>query len=438
VFSFGRILSYLKRVGRWHIFLLPPLVMSWIVAVLLAHGLSCTMAGCTLAGPISLLQFVLWLLPGLILAAIIIVAGAFIVSDFMRAIYGLQDVGEAESSLVRELFGTLSFRPYLIIQDGKVPSNDKDPLMRVGGPGNLVIYKDSAVVLEKAGKLTRVAKKGFVKLEDFERVWDVVDLRPHRWVFPVSAMSKEGIPVTCEADVTLQIDDGGKEPSEDEPFPATEKAIFIAATRKWMREAERSPDDQFFDWARRAIIGMTEGALRAILARYLFDQLLGGAESKNGGHFRAEILDDLKIQLEKQFPDLGAKLTKVALGDIKVDDKVAQQQVEAWQALWKRWIREREAEGKAARIQYEEAAKAQAQADMIIAITQAFKSLRVAGTVPSQLVLLRILEVLRRSSYDPQTGMLFLPAEVMRTWKMIQDIALSKKEGESETEYEHQ
>ena len=300
--------------------------------------------------------------------------------------------------------------------------------MRVGGPGSLVIYKDSAVVLEQAGKLTRVVKKGFAKLDDMEKVWDVVDLRPQHWVYDVIAMSKDGIPVTCQADVTFQIDDGGRPPSEEEPFPATEQAIFYAATRKWMREADRSEDDQEFDWARRAIIGMTEGALRGILARYLLDQLLGPAESKEKGHYRKEVVKELKAKLEEQFPDLGARVVNVQLGDIKVDGQIAQQQIEAWQTLWKRWAREREAEGEAERLQYVEAAKAQSQADMIVAITQAFQSLTEAGAIiPSQLVLLRMFEVLKRSSYDPQTGMLFLPAEVLKTWKLVQDIALGKQ-----------
>jgi regulator of protease activity HflC (stomatin/prohibitin superfamily) len=362
----------------------------------------------------------------LILSLAVMLLLQFLLGDFVRAVYGLKTPGEGRSFLRRRLFGTLTFKPYLIIKEGKLPDY-KDPLMRVGGPGSLVIYKDSAVVLEQAGKLTRVVKKGFAKLDDMEKVWDVVDLRPQHWVYDVIAMSKDGIPVTCQADVTFQIDDGGRPPSEEEPFPATEQAIFYAATRKWMREADRSEDDQEFDWARRAIIGMTEGALRGILARYLLDQLLGPAESKEKGHYRKEVVKELKAKLEEQFPDLGARVVNVQLGDIKVDGQIAQQQIEAWQTLWKRWAREREAEGEAERLQYVEAAKAQSQADMIVAITQAFQSLTEAGAIiPSQLVLLRMFEVLKRSSYDPQTGMLFLPAEVLKTWKLVQDMALGQ------------
>jgi len=256
----------------------------------------------------------------------------------------------------------------------------------------------------------------------------VVDLRPHRWVYDVSAMTKDGIPVTCQADVTFQIDDAGQSPSEEEPFPATEQAIFYAATRKLMREANRSEDEQKFDWVRRAIVGSAEGILRSTLATYLLDQLLGPAES-NQGHYRAEIVAKFEAELRKQLlDDLGVKVTKVELGDIKVEDKIIQQRMEAWQSLWKRWARQRQAEGEAERLQYVEAAKAQAQADMIVSITQAFQSLAAAGaTIPSQLVLLRMFEVLKRSSYDPQTGILFLPSEVLKTWQLVQEMAMGKQ-----------
>ena len=408
---------------RWHVRFLLPLLALAITTEWLAHGIPWPKPSWTHVEQF-LLHIVLGLVPGILVMPVLV----SLMDRFVQAVYGLKDAGQGRSALLRLLFGMSSFRPYLIIQDGKRP-DDKEPLMRSGGPGSLVVYKDSAVVLERAGKLTRVVKPGFGKLEDFERVWDVIDLRPQRWVFPVSAMSKEGIPVTCPADVIFQIDDGGKKPSQDEPYPAAESAIFSAATRKWMREAERSPDDQMFDWARRAIIGMTEGALRSILAGYLLDQILGPAESDlDIGHHRKRIKEALEENLRTQFSNVGAKVMSVELGDIKVEDKIVQQQIEAWQAFWKRWSKERQAEGEAAKLQVIEAAKAQAQADMIVAITQAFQSLTEAGAIiPSQLVLLRMFEVLKRSSYDPQTGMLFLPAEVLKTWQLVQEMTLGKR-----------
>lgn len=367
-----------------------------------------------------LVLFDLLLVRDMLPALAVLGALAFIGADFMQAVYGLKSRRQGWECVKRRLFGVHSRKPYLLIKEGKRPADDRDPLVRVGGPGNLVIYNDSAVVLEKAGRLTRVVKKGLAKLDNFEKVWDVVDLRPQHWLHDVSAMTRDGLPVHCQADITFQIEDGGQASTNDEPYPAVEQAIFVAATRKWMREA-----DQAVDWAGRAI-RMTEGALRNILATYLLDQLVGTAGA-NQAPARAEILDKLRAELSKSFPEIGLKLVQVALGDITVRDEVARQQIEAWQALWKRWVKEREAEGEAARLQAVEAAKAQAQAEMIIEITQAFQSLTKAKvTIPSQLVLLRLFDVLKRATVGQQSDYLFLPTEVMKAWQLVQDMVLNK------------
>jgi regulator of protease activity HflC (stomatin/prohibitin superfamily) len=423
MFNLQRKLSYYIRIVELFVAILLPLLMLVIIADQPLRGSLSAITQCSRLDlrcwlP-TVLQLVRDLLPGLVTLGVL----SFLSADFVKAVYGLKTRSQGFDFVKRRLFGTSGFRPFLRIAGGKLEVDDKNPLVRTGGPCGLIVYNDSAAILEKAGRLTRVVKNGFPKLEPFEKVWDVVDLRPHRWVYDVSAMSKDGISVTCQADVTLQIDDGGQAPSRDEPYPATEQAIFWAATRKLMRESSRSEDDQKMDWAGRAIVGITEGVLRTILATYLLDQFLGPDEV-NRNHYRSQIRSRLEEELRKQFPDIGVKLIKVELGNVTVDDKVTQQQIEAWQALWKRWAREREAEGEAEKLQYMEAAKAQAQADMIVSITQAFQSLTDAGAViPSQLVLLRMFEVLKRAPYDPQTGMLFLPAEIMRTWQMIQEVA---------------
>jgi regulator of protease activity HflC (stomatin/prohibitin superfamily) len=424
MFNLKRKLTYNVRVGGlFGLILLSLLILVIIADQQLCFGLLNVIPTCHWYDVRCWLPVVLLLvrdmIPGLVTLGVL----GFLSADFVKAVYGLKTRSQGFEFVKRLLFGMSGFRPFLRIAGGKLEGNDKDLLVRSGGPCGLIVYNDSAAILEKAGRLTRVVKPGFPRLEPFEKIWDVVDLRPHRWVYDVSAMSKDGIPVTCQADVTLQIDDGGQAPSQDAPYPATEQAILMAATRKLIREASRSEDDQKMDWAGRAIVGATEGALRTILATYLLDQFLGPDEV-NRNNYRSQIRSALEVELRKSFPDVGAKLIKVELGNITVDDKVTQQQIEAWQNLWKRWTKEREAEGEAERLQAIEAAKAQAQADMIVSITQAFQALTDAGAViPSQLVLLRMFEVLKRAPYDPQTGMLFLPAEVMRTWQMIQEVA---------------
>jgi regulator of protease activity HflC (stomatin/prohibitin superfamily) len=351
------------------------------------------------------------MIPGLLA----LVAALFLGARFVRTMYGLDSLKEGILFLTYSRFGRPFFSPYLLIQGGAVdPSRGSPVLRKIGGPGGLVIYRDSAVVLEREGRLTRVQGPSFPNLKPFEKVWDVIDLRPRHWVYNVSAMTKEGIPVTCEADVSFKIEDGGQEPSEERPFPMDEKAVFTAATCKWMREIERSPDDRELDWAGRLVIGDTEGNLRSILARYPLDRLIGPAPSEEE-HPRRAIEQELERELRKAAPRLGAKILAVKLGDIKVDDKVTQQWIDGWQAGWEGWAAKRKAEGEAETEQLAQIAKAQAQAEIITAIADSLRSMTARGAVvPAHLIALRFIEVLRNAPFAPWTQT-YLPPGVMDT-----------------------
>jgi hypothetical protein len=252
--SLTKFLKFLARLQRWHILMLGTLGVLVLIAELQSAG---ERLGIRLVYAIFL---GMWAMIGV----------GYMAAQFVSQLYKVKPA-EGFDFVQRRLFGIVSLEPYLLVKEGKLQNNGSDPLVRIGGPGMLFINSDSAVVLEKAGKLTRAEKTGVVELGNFEKIWDVLDLRPQHWVYDVTAMSKEGIPLTCQADVSFKIDDGGQPATQAAPYPASRQAIFKAATRKWMRDPSGSPDDQFFDWARRAVIGNTEGALRNILATYLLD-----------------------------------------------------------------------------------------------------------------------------------------------------------------------
>src|SRR4030042_5581682 len=134
------------------------------------------------------------MMPGIVA----LVAVDLLAARFVRAFYKMESLREAIGFMHRCLFGLSKFGPWLRITE---ESQEQDHVLnRAGGRGHLVVYSDSAVLLERSGQFTRIAKKGFVRLEPFEKIYTIVDLRPKRWVYAVKAMSKEGIPVTCEAE----------------------------------------------------------------------------------------------------------------------------------------------------------------------------------------------------------------------------------------------
>jgi regulator of protease activity HflC (stomatin/prohibitin superfamily) len=283
MFSLKRILTFAWRFSRLMVSIFAFLVLSCAAAWFVEPELPSDLSGALTIWLIDLLGvpgFFLAVLIGALPGVIALLVALALAADFVRGMYGLKSWSEGRSHVARSLFGQPSFSPYLIIREGRVVQPPEHTLRRVGGPGNLIVYNDSAVVTEQGGRLKRVLLgPSFPKLEPFEKVWEVIDLRPKRWVYDVSAMTKEGIPVTVPADVRFKIEDGGQEPAEKKPYPALEEAVFAAATGKWMREPDKSEPDRVLDWASRVVIGDTEGILRTIISRLYLDQLIRPVDS---------------------------------------------------------------------------------------------------------------------------------------------------------------
>jgi regulator of protease activity HflC (stomatin/prohibitin superfamily) len=391
---------------------------------------------------VLLLAAVLNSLPALVALAVI----PWLASRFIHALYDTKDLREAHGFLHRNVFGMATLQPMLIVKEGRIAVGVGSLYDRVGGRGFIVVEHDSAVVLERGGRLTRIVggpHLGF--LERFERVWEVVDLRPQHWLLNVNGMTKEGIPVSCQADITFKIDDrfidrGGIvrrkspvateiQPVTDEtieaalkgggianPLPYTDEAVFKAATSIWVRIRQPDHPEQVRKWTGRVVIGMVDGALRSILARYRLDWLI---QSPQPGHKhpREEIRELLERKLRDALPvgnELGARILHVDLGQIDVkDQKISTQWVEAWQAGWEQRAVESLAEGEAklARLQ---AAQVQAQAEMVLTLTEAIRPLVTgAEEFPSYLLAMRFVETLRWMAYDPWRRV-FLPPETLR------------------------
>ena len=201
----------------------------------------------------------------------------------------------------------------------------------------------------------------------------------------------------------------------------TDEAVFKAATSKWIREADRTEPDRLLTWTKRVVIGDTEGTLRSILARYPLDQIIDPAT-------RREIQAELEESLRRSVPSVGAKITRVALGDIKLEDEVIQQWIEKWQAEGQRRSMELEARGQAARISIEANARLQAQVKMIANTAKAFASMaRYGEEIPSRFVILRFIDMIKRTSVA-MLGKLYLPHDVMRTLRMLEGRTEGRKE----------
>lgn len=346
-------------------------------------------------------------LPGLLA----IIMAFYLPSRFLQSLYELKSLKEGFKYLIRSEFGRPSFRPLVIIDKGPTIRGD-DTVNKIGGPGGVLVFDGSAVVLERAGKLTRVLTPGVHELKPFERVWEAVDLQEHRWEYSVGAMTLEGIPVTCMADIRFKIRDDGKTPTSEEPYPTTEEAVLDAVFCKWIRDHDRSEPDRRMEWDKRVIISHTEGTLRSILSLYPLDQLIQPER-------RRAIRSELEEALKESVAGLGAKIISVELGDITLEDEATQQWIEAWQATKHRAAETIIAKGEAEKTQLEVEAQIDVKLDMLQSTANVLKILnkRYGSKIPPRVIALRFTDMIR----EIPGNALYLPDDVVATLEEIEN-----------------
>jgi hypothetical protein len=401
-------------------------------------------------GPEGIAQVSLWTPFSLALASVrfaLPVIGALVVIPLLALrlfhnLYAISDPMEAHDALNRVVFGKLGRRPFVIIREGAIAIGKDSFAGRVGGPATLIIYNDTAVVTEQYGQLRRTLGAGIHGVERFEKVWETIDLRPQRWVYDVFALTKEGIPICCQADVAFQIDDQPREPGCKHvagPYPYAEDAVFRAATNKWIREPEC--EENVVTWAGRVMIGMTEATLRNILAEYRLDWLI--AQPQPGQqHPREEIRQRLEKELQENVYKVGARLLSVKIGAIEVKTRdegtaeklyelVSKQWIEAWYADWEARALVSRAEGEAELLRMD-MARVQAQAEMIVTLTEALQStIASQGAVEPYILALRFVEALYWMAYNPYARE-FMPPEALRMLKRLQELLKPETAGAEE------
>jgi hypothetical protein len=372
----------------------------------------------------------------------VFIAIPILVSILFQKIYAVQTLEEAHNALNRVTFGMLGRRPFVVVGGGQILLGKESFAGRGGGPFTLIVYDDNAVVTEQYGRIKRVIGPGvhIDTIERFEKIWEIIDLRPQHWVYPVFAMTKEGIPIRCEADLSFQIDD---QPGEwgwavhtEGLHPYSEEAVFKATTGVWMREPDHPERKR--TWVGRVVISFAEGLLRDILAEYRLDWLLAPPQPGQQ-HPREQIRQRLEEGLRTQVRQVGAKLIRVDIGAIEVrardDDTteelqeiIPKQRVEAWYADWETRTLESRAEMEAALLRTD-VARVQAQAEVLVTIMEALQAaIASEGTIEPYMLAVRLVESLRWMSYNVYLHD-FMPPEATQRLRRLQELFEGEIEG---------
>jgi regulator of protease activity HflC (stomatin/prohibitin superfamily) len=288
--------------------------------------------------------------------------------------------------------------PFYREEDGKLSKRvDGRIMLRDGGPGFVIADSHYAIPITAGVQDTRVGGQGFVFTGRRERPRSPVDLQLQIRGKTVEALTRDGIPVKTMLFAVFQID---RRQAEGEGlYPFDSQAVFAATRAQGVGDQTDDEEREEIGWD-QLVVDRAADLLRDVIATKLLDRLL---ESEGGNPPRQELSAEITERLGEAMESLGIHVLFAGLGNIEVqDEEVIEQRVQSWAAHWERRRLEREALGDAEAMRLIQEARAEAQRQMIRAITEAFQQLADTRTrVPTQIIALRFIDILEDLAASP-------------------------------------
>ena len=340
----------------------------------------------------TLASIVYHLLPAL-LGIVFVLWGA---TGFMNTVFHLPTATSGLSHVLAFMFGGTP--GYLYVHHGELNTETSDKTTQIiGGPAWLTVGEGNAVLLERGSGFSRIVWTGYHRLWPHERVRGVIDLRTHYRKGSQGVLTRDGIPVKMDVDLTFRITERNL-PDDPPPTPppplgpysrlrlalglrVRHDLLVTSQPHRFSRETVRrlvyettvmSPDTPP-DWT-NSFYNVRSGDITDQIANRRLDEV--SAPDDVQAHPRAEVarigLEDSRKTASAQ----GIEILDMTLGVIEPQDKyphIASQIIANWKIEWERRARLLEAQTEARRTQLLEEARAEAQANMIQALSEGFR-----------------------------------------------------------------
>jgi regulator of protease activity HflC (stomatin/prohibitin superfamily) len=312
--------------------------------------------------------------------------------SLMQVLYECPDRKTAAEFLRRQRRDRLSAtEDILVMEPGKLAEDrEKSILLRVGGPVRVLIPKGHAAVTERNARFLRVLSPGVHDLGRFEYLLGLIDLRPQtRSIRDVKMLSKEGIPLQANVELTFQLDPGEHQRSHGRPFPYQEEVV-----RKAAYAGAVGPGGKMGTWA-DGPAGRVAGALAGMVSDDPIDDLIAAPSPRDAHHV---LTDAVMRKVWDGLPKDGIRPLQMRISRLTPPLEVSRQYTEYWLAVQRRADMVARANGTAHLAQEAETARAAAETAMIQAIVEGVRNaqdeagIRMSG----YLLALRLLEALRR------------------------------------------
>lgn len=287
-----------------------------------------------------------------------------------------------------------------VVVQGATFATDRDSsvVLRVGGPGAVAVTPAEVAVTELNGRFYRILSPGVHKLVRFEKIVAVLDLhtqQPREEIVPL--ITREGIEITAELNLTFRISTGHEPITRAKPYPFDPKAVQTAAYTQISLG-----DHKLSDW-QDTPMNIARGRLRQIVSRFRLDELLHPSSPAYEPYLT--IRNELERQVRATLlNDYGIELVNIHIGRLELPTAVTQQYIKNWESHLQNQIQLHQADGAAVTLQEMEVARAEAEMIMIQGILEGVRRAQQEGGANTvrEIVALRLVETLEKMARQSQ------------------------------------
>ncbi len=318
----------------------------------------------------------------------------------------------------------------------------------LGGPATLVIYDGVAVYLERGNQFSRVLGPGLPMpmLERYERIKEIVDLRPQVKTAQLKPWTKDGIQVTLSIRAEIQIgcsDEAKKSSvrlhndatSTHLRFPFDAKKVKTAIERIAVKYSDTNKSLFETSWD-EAAMGSIKGKINSYITAHSVDELFFKGEPIKGDFLPEndkplritsfDVSENLFIEINEKLTEAGSQLLNLQITDFTpVSTTVSEELIRYWKANREKMDAIRNSETEAESIRANNKARASAQKLLLDTLIENLEYLNkgtgdIEATRLVEASTLFLTQTLEQTLGDPLIGS-YLAKETLDTIKMLRE-----------------
>jgi hypothetical protein len=311
--------------------------------------------------------------------------------DLVSAVYQPPADEKITPLILRKLLGvppfppplnTLLKYPFVVIREAELAENHWTRWF--GGPATLVIYDGIALYLERGNKFSRVVGPGaqMPLLERYEKIKEVVDLRPQTREGTIEPWTKDGIRIklTIRAEVQIDASTAATLNSSKLRYPFDADAVKSAVEFTAVRLSDSKLQE--VAWL-EGVWGNITGSIIAFVAGHSLDELFLAPQMENHVNLihqnndpaedmeqilSREISDQVTGEIRSKMQKNGVRVLNLQITQIEVPHRVRELRIKYWESIRQKIAAQRNSRAEAERIRARELTHAESQRTMLMTI----------------------------------------------------------------------